>query len=230
MAGYRGHLACSTALGIAYGASAVWLFDFDWVPAAYAAIVTAASGLLPDLDSDSGVPVRALFGLASVLVPLLLLPRILGMNLPPEQSFAILIGSHVVVRYGLAAVFKRITVHRGMFHSIPAMLIAGLAVFLLYHQPEQLIRYYMAGGAMLGFLSHLVLDELFSVDLAGVKIRLKESAGSALKLMSSSWPANLATYALLLVLAFFAAMEFPGPREQWRQILQQTQILGWLGR
>ena len=39
---------------------------------------------------------------------------------------------------------------------------------------------------MVGFLSHLVLDEIYSVDFRGARIKLKSSAGSAVKFMSSS--------------------------------------------
>src|SRR5947208_12653748 len=65
MASYRGHLAFSTVLGAAYGAGAIWQFQIPWAPAALGGGLTALGGLLPDLDSDSGVPVRELFGLAA---------------------------------------------------------------------------------------------------------------------------------------------------------------------
>jgi hypothetical protein len=226
MAGYRVHLATSTALGIAYGGAAVWYLQMDWMPAALGAGVTAIGGLMPDLDSDSGVPVRALFGLASVLLPLLMLPRLLAQAQSLEMVIVFLLLTHLLIRYGLAALFKRITVHRGMFHSIPAMLIAGLIVFLLYHHPAPMVRIYMAGGAMLGFLSHLVLDELWAVDLSGVKPRLNQFAGSALKFFSPSFSATLATYALLLCLAYVAAQEFQGPRESLRRLQEQALSIG----
>jgi hypothetical protein len=77
------------------------------------------------------------------------------------------------------------------------MLISGLVTYLAYHSPNVTLRGYLAGGVMLGFLSHLVLDELCSVDLMGVTIRLNKYAGSAVKLFSPSWPATLACYLML---------------------------------
>src|SRR5262249_37326122 len=152
--------------GVAYGAAGMLKLDLPWGlklqlpwgPAFLGAGATAVGGLLPDLDSDSGVPVRELFGLAAAVVPLFLYPR-LSRDLEPEQTIVILVGIYLFIRYGLSRVFKDYTVHRGMFHSIPAMLIAGLAVFQVYHNDSDLIRWYVAGGVMLGFLSHLVLDE-----------------------------------------------------------------------
>ena len=146
---------------------------YDWGEAGLAGGLTAVGGLLPDLDSDSGVPVREMFGLAAAF------DAVSALQPPARRPVAsISITSRVIVvlavlylfiRYGLSNVFKRITVHRGMYHSIPAMLIAGLAVFLLDANPAPGSRIYLAGGVMLGFLSHLVLDELFSVDFMGVQ-------------------------------------------------------------
>jgi hypothetical protein len=196
MASYKGHLAFSTLLGTAYGGAALWKLELDWGPALLGAGVTALGGLLPDLDSDSGVPVRELFGLAAAVVPLLCYHR-LSVEFTPERTIVLLACLYLFIRYGLSSIFKQYSVHRGMFHSIPAMLIAGLAVYQLYHTQSEITRCYVAVGVMLGFLSHLVLDELYSVDFMGARIRLNKYAGSALKLWSPSLGATMICYALL---------------------------------
>jgi hypothetical protein len=209
MASYRGHLTFSTGLGLAYGGLALWQWDMDWGVALIAGGVTALGGMLPDLDSDSGVPVREMFGLSAALVPFLLYQRVLSLcDFSPERALAVLAGLYLFIRYGLSSVFKRLTVHRGMFHSLPAMLIAGLAVYLLYHSEDVRLRLLLAGGVMIGFLSHLVLDELCSVDFSGVRLHLNQFAGSAVKLRSPSWPATLATYAVLAALAYAAHVDW----------------------
>jgi hypothetical protein len=218
MASYRGHLGLSIPLGIAYAAGGAWICCIDPLAVAVAGIVTGVSGVLPDLDSDNSVPVRVLFGIASIIAPLLLVSRLLTTDLMLVELLLAMAGSHLLIRYVLSAFFKRLTVHRGMFHSIPAMFICGLTIFLFYHHPQPLVRIWVAGGAMLGFLSHLVLDEIYSVDLVGVRLRLNKAAGSAVKFFSPSWKATLGTYAVLLVLALLAALEFDRPREQWRQM------------
>src|SRR5437016_127950 len=134
MASYRGHLLFASALGVGLGGVAVVSWGYGWGRAFLGAGLTTLGGLLPDLDSDSGVPVRELFGAAATVVPLLLLQRLRGYD--GEQVLVILGAAYLGIRYGLSALFKRLTVHRGMFHSIPAMLIAGLTVFLLYHAPQ----------------------------------------------------------------------------------------------
>ncbi|MBY0528146.1 MAG: metal-dependent hydrolase [Gemmataceae bacterium] len=217
MASYRGHLMFSTALGAAYGGLAFWYGGVHWPMAIFGAGITSLSGMLPDLDSDSGVPVRTLFGAAGVLVPLFLLSRIVELGLPLVQIAALMVGIYCFIRYVCSAVFKKLTVHRGMFHSLPGMAIAGLLVFLMYHSDNLIERLFLALGTTIGFLSHLVLDELYSVDLSGVKVHLKASAGSAVKLMSPSWPATLATYAVLAGLAFLAYPQLVQSDAAWQK-------------
>jgi hypothetical protein len=206
MANFKGHITTSATLGVAYGAFGWYYWQLDWAPAVLGAGWTALGGMLPDLDSDSGIPVREMFNLAGAFVPVLLLPRLYGFQLTPDQMLVVLGGIYLVVRFGLSQVFKRITVHRGMFHSVPAMLIAGLAVFLIYHNPNIYIRGFVGLGVMIGFLSHLALDEMFAVDFTGATPKLNQFAGSALKFWSKSWPASLLTYAILLALAVPAWM------------------------
>ena len=208
MASYRGHLAFSAALGAGYGSVAAWQYNLDWGPVFLGAGLTAMGGFLPDLDSDSGVPVRELFTIAAVATPVLTFGRLNAMGFTLEQTMVVMAGMYLFIRYGVSAVFKSCTVHRGMFHSIPAMLISGLAVFLAYHGPDVDSRLFMAGGITLGFLSHLVLDEVCSVDFNGIKVELKSSAGSALKFFSDSWDANLLTYAALGGLGYLASFEY----------------------
>ena len=212
MASYQGHLTVSSILGAAYGSVGAVGLDLDWGPVFLGAGLTALGGLLPDLDSDSGVPVRELFSLLAAVVPFVVVRRLRRAGIVFETEELIVIAGlvYVLVRFGIARVFKSYTVHRGMFHSIPAMGIAGLAVFLMSQNPQPVIRYYLAVGAMLGFLSHLLLDELYSVDFMGNVVRLNKYAGSAFKFYSPSWSATATTYVLLIFLAYLASRElFP---------------------
>ncbi len=213
MAGFRTHITVSGALGVVYGGAAVNPGGFDTSAAVLAAGLTTAGGMLPDLDSDSGVPVRELFGLAAAAVPLLLVPRMVDAGLGREAVLAALLFGYVVIRYVVADVFRRLTVHRGMYHSVPAMLVSGLVVYLAYHSPDRGVRLLLAGGVMLGFLSHLVLDEVYSVDFRGLRVKLKASAGSALKFGSSSLPATAACYALLGGLLYLAYQDALAPAD-----------------
>jgi hypothetical protein len=223
MASFKGHIAFSTALGAAYGGLAAWQGPMDWGPAVLGAGLAALGGMLPDLDSQSGVPVRELSGLSAAMAPFLLFRRFQHLGFSLDQTLVLLAGVYLVMRYGVAAFFRTCTVHRGMFHSVPGMLIAGLVVFHLYHHPDLDLRLFLGTGVMLGFLSHLVLDELCSVDFSGARIKLHKSAGSALKFFSSSFLANLTTYCLLAGLVWVAGEELQQAGLTWPAFLEQ----GW---
>lgn len=217
MAGYKGHLAFAGGLGFVYGGLANRLLELDTATAILGTGLTTVGGLLPDLDSNSGVPVREMFTLAAALVPMLLMRRLLNSNLSDEEVLLYLGGIYLGIRFVLSRIFKRLVVHRGMFHSIPAMLIAGLVVYLCYHSPYLRTRLFLAVGVMIGFLSHLVLDEIYSVDFNGVKIKLKGSSGTALKLYSPSMLATGITYLLLGLLSYVAIRDYE--HESGRKIL-----------
>lgn len=208
MASYRGHLAFASALGAAYGGLGYQFGQLDWGAAVLGAALTTVGGLLPDLDSDSGVPVRELFGAAATIIPLLLFrPLEIHFGFTLEQTLASLIGVYIFVRYLASRLFKRYTVHRGMFHSIPALAIAGLGTYLAYYSSSRIIRLYLAVAVALGFFSHLVLDEIYSVDFNGLRIKLNKFAGSALKLASRSYLATGFTYLLLASLVYLTLLD-----------------------
>lgn len=207
MASYRGHLTFAGLLGSGYGSLALLEGRWDWGPALIAAGLTTLGGLLPDLDSDSGVPVRELFGVWAAVTPILLFENVKNRcQQSTEQTLVVLSAVYLFIRYLLSYLFKHFTVHRGMFHSVPALLIAGLAAYLIYPSDDVRLRLFLSGAVMLGYLSHLVLDEIYSVDFMGARLHLNKYAGSALKLFSKSWPATLGTYLLLAFLAWRALL------------------------
>lgn len=211
MAGFRTHITVSSALGIGVGAAAVQPLGFPTDTAILAAGLTAVGGMLPDLDSDSGIPIREMFGLAAVVLPLTLIPRLAHMHVTQEGILAAILFGYLAIRYLGSRVFKHFTVHRGMFHSIPGMLIAGLVIYLGYHSPDRRLRVLLGTGVVLGFLSHLVLDELYSVDLRGMKVKLNKFAGTAVKFVSPSLLATVTCYSLLGALVYLAYLDYYQP-------------------
>lgn len=180
------------------------------------------SGMLPDLDSDSGVPVREVTALTAALVPALMIPRFDQLGMDREQFVLATAIVYLAVRFGLGGLFKGYTVHRGMWHSLPAAAIAGLVTFLLVSGDELPIRLLKSIAVVLGFLSHLVLDEMSSVQVRRGRLRLKHSLGTALKLWTrhSLW-ANVSTYGKLAALF---ALVFADPYLMKQLGVQPTEI------
>lgn len=204
MAGYREHICVSGALGGAYAVSAVILFGFSAVQASIAAVLAWIAGMLPDLDSESGRPVRELSGVTAALAPLLLYQNASAIGVSGDRAMLFALIAYGAVKYGGALLLSRLTVHRGMFHSIPALLIASEITFLCYHSHDLRVRVLMAVAVGIGFLSHLVLDELYSVQWDGTRVRLKSSSGTALKFFGTEAIPNGTTLALLLLLTYMS--------------------------
>src|SRR5262249_10746056 len=123
-----------------------------------------------------------------------------------ELRLLLAAGVYLMVRFGLSFVVKRLTEHRGMFHSLPAALIAGLATFLAFNNGDPGHTLGLAGGVFLGFLSHLVLDEIYAVDFRGMKVKVNQFAGTAVKCFSKSVPATVTCWLLLLFLSYRVAV------------------------
>ena len=83
-----------------------------------------------------------------------------------------------------------------------ALLIAAEFMFLTYYSDEIRVRLLMAVGVGIGFLSHLVLDEMYSVQWDGMKVRLAKSSGSAMKFFGPEALPNGVTMGLLLCLTY----------------------------
>lgn len=207
MAGFKSHLTGSTLCGIGYGVAG-FAFGVPWPTCAVAGLACSVSGMLPDLDSASGRPAREILCLLAAVVPALMIPRFHELGLRHEQAVLAIAVSYLFIRFVVGAIFRKYTVHRGMWHSIPAAAVAGLLAFILVHGDCLEIRLYKACSVVLGFLCHLVMDEIWSVDVRHGIPRFKSSFGTALKFYTtlSLW-SNVATYGKLLALLAFVVCD-----------------------
>ena len=203
MADFKTHITASTILGIGYGTAAHFKFGVPPGHCMIAGALCSVAGMLPDLDSKTGIPQREMLCFVSVLVPMLMIFRLQELGLTAEQMVFVAGVSYVVIRFGVGELFRRFTKHRGMWHSIPAAAVAAMATYLVCFSPETGIRLFKAWAVFIGFILHLILDEVYSVDLMGR--RLKKSWGTALKFFGKNQFANISTYAKVAILAFMIA-------------------------
>jgi membrane-bound metal-dependent hydrolase YbcI (DUF457 family) len=206
MPGFKIHISASTTLGIAYGAGAAIAYDVPLPTCALAATLCSVSGMLPDLDADGGTPLHESVAFAAAAVPVMLDDRFRQWGWTHESI--ILAGAlvYLFIRFVLCHVLQHFTVHRGIFHSLPVALIFTEIAFLVCTTGDINVRYYKAGGVLLGFMSHLILDEIWSIDLR--HFRLKSSFGTALKLWSES---KIATGMAYLIVAFTTLLVLHDP-------------------
>jgi hypothetical protein len=168
-----------------------------------AAGLCAVSGMLPDLDSDSGVPLRETSMFVAAIAPILMIDRFRDLGLSHEAMALAAMLVYMAIRFVAVEFFKRYTVHRGMWHSIPAAASAGLLAYLVMPCPSESVRVYKSMAVVTGFMVHLTMDEIWSIDLRR-GFRLKSSFGTALKFFSNNSFANISAYAKLALLLFLA--------------------------
>ena len=196
MANFRAHLSVSTLLGLGYGGAALMRYDVPLPSCVLAAGLCGLSGMLPDIDSGPGRPLREITTLLAAVVPTMLYHQATGLGLSPESMILLGAALYALIRFGLAEVLKRCTVHRGMFHSLPAVAIFGELAFLALRGEGPALGGFLAGGVVLGAASHLVLDELADVTWHGRLLQGK-GFGAAIKFFGHDWLLNLLVYAVL---------------------------------
>ncbi|HAH44275.1 metal-dependent hydrolase [Gimesia sp.] len=207
MAGYKEHISVSGLLGIGYGTIASLFMGFTPTQGILAGVLTWVGGMLPDLDSETGRPIRELFSLTAAVASFVAMRCMIHKGADPDNAILMAVVTYAAVRYGGAAILSKFAVHRGMFHSIPALIITGETVFLAYFSDSYAVKFLMAGGISLGFLSHLVLDEVYSVERRGITIRLKKSSGSAIKWFGNGLFGNAVAYAILLTMTYITLVD-----------------------
>lgn len=201
MAGFKMHVTVSSCLGCGYaGAGVIYGFPLD--TSILAGALCGFSGMLPDIDSDYGTPLRETMAFTAATIPMLLLHRFQSLGLRPDEMALLGIACYLFIRFGITKMIRKYTVHRGMFHSIPAGLVFAGVAFLICGGSESLNdRYFKAGAVLAGFMSHLILDEIYSVEWKGGAWHLKKSSGTAFKLWGDDSWANFSTYGKLVIVA-----------------------------
>ncbi|ETR70216.1 MAG: hypothetical protein OMM_03400 [Candidatus Magnetoglobus multicellularis str. Araruama] len=163
------------------------------------------SGTLPDIDSDTSTALKNFFNFLGVLMAFLVLFTRMG-RLSILEMMIIWAAVFSIVRYGIFQVFTWYTIHRGLFHSIPAALAFGLTVGIICDQffhMSPMKSWISSFFVFVGYLSHLILDEIYSIEFSSA--RIKWTFGSACKLLSiDSWHYYIYLYLLVGVLFYIA--------------------------
>ena len=151
----------------------------DAILLAFAGVI---GGILPDIDLHYSHPSRIIFSLLGILMSFLWI-------FAAENDLSIILlwvaglGIYLLVRYPIWKIFNQFSVHRGSVHSIiTAVFCCFLTVLLSSHVfgRHAFISWFIGFFVFMGFILHLLLDEIYSVDFMGH--RLKRSFGTALKI------------------------------------------------
>ncbi len=202
MANFPTHIAIGTVVS---GVLATVTVAADMVAPENVVAVTLAGVLgsvLPDIDLKDSRPSRAMFAGLAVFFSFAVL-----FSLERKYSIAemliLWLGTLLFVRYIAKEIFFRFSYHRGIWHSLLAtafcaFLTAGIYSKLLGR--DEGVAWLAAGFMMIGYLTHLILDEIYSVDV--MDTRIKASFGTALKAIDPKHPGQTTAMAIATVLAF----------------------------
>ncbi|MGE4128659.1 MAG: metal-dependent hydrolase [Hyphomicrobiaceae bacterium] len=157
--------------------------------------------VLPDIDLKDSRASKMLFSGLGVFASFVVLFAF-AERYSIVELMVLWLGTLAAVRYGLHTLFHRLSVHRGVWHSILAgVFLSAVTAAVLYYVlgRHQGVAWLGAAFLFLGFVQHLVLDELYSVDV--MNKRIKASFGTALKLYDDRYRAASAAMAAAMVAA-----------------------------
>lgn len=204
MADFKSHITGSTIAGGVYAVVGLTRFDMPVETCIIAGTLCSIGGIIPDLDSDSGRPLRETTLFAAAVAPMMTVQALSQMGMSHEQLVLAALAMYAGARFIVPELFRKLTVHRGMWHSYPACACVGLLAFLIMHPQPTELRLYKSGALVAGFLVHLVMDEIWSIDTRRGRLRLKSSFGTAMKFWGSEAVPNLVVYGLMFLLAYLS--------------------------
>ncbi|MFA5986972.1 MAG: metal-dependent hydrolase [Parcubacteria group bacterium] len=210
MANFKTHVGWGVIIGVSMVVVAsVYSLISGWTPLTLIFVAILIGSLLPDMDLDEGVPFQILFGFLGVASAGYVFYDLYGGGQRDVLILALTAGATFIgVRFVIGEIFMRFTDHRGIWHSVPAVAFVGLATVRMMQycdpQGDGIMHMYSSIALSIGYLGHLVLDEVYaSVNLAGHSLLPKRSLGSALKFYSRSKVATFLVYSGIIYLLLF---------------------------
>ncbi len=182
MANFPTHIGIGALVS---GALATLTLAADVVAPENVVAVTVAGvigSVLPDIDLKESRPSKAMFsGLAAAFSFIALFLLVDKVSL--AELWLTALATFLGIRFVAHTIFHKMSYHRGIYHSIlAAAFFAFLTAAFFKHllgRPDG-VAWLAAGFMFIGYLVHLTLDEIYSVDV--MDTRIKSSFGTAMKL------------------------------------------------
>ncbi|MBF0629248.1 MAG: metal-dependent hydrolase [Magnetococcales bacterium] len=203
MAGFDIHLAVAAVFGGVGVTTLMGAGMIDPQTGLIGFVAAMIGGVMPDVDADDSIFLDLSFTLFALLGSFFVMFSQLARYSIAELIVLWLV-TFLFIKLALFELFVRFTVHRGIFHSLPAgLFFAGLTADLLirlFHQPDRVA--WLAGlFVLLGYLVHLLLDELYSLNLLSAE-GVADSFGTAFKLRAPDGWATATMYLSVLLVYY----------------------------
>ena len=202
MANFPTHIAVGTVVS---GALATVTVAADMVAPENIVAVTLAGvlgSILPDIDLEESRPAKAMFSGLAIFFSFAVLFG-LDRSYSIAEMLILWLGTLLLVRFGAKEVFFRFSYHRGVWHSLLALVFCAFVAAVVFSRllgRDDGIAWLGAAFMGVGYLTHLILDELYAVDV--MDTRVKASFGTALKLFDYRHLGHSAAMAVAVVLVF----------------------------
>lgn len=209
MAKLQSHFTLTTAVAIAYAAVGVSGLHIPLDTVLLGSVIFVIGGALPNVDEGNGPSAREFGGILAAVSPLMLFSLFPSMQRHGVSQVALIsVFTYVVCRVVIARGLQNYTVHRGVFHSLPAAVLTFEAIYLIFLGLPFLERFYLAFGGFAGFLTHLIHDAYGNLDLVGRAMGKGERKPRVLKLGGNTWGSTVAVYSCVFFLAWFIVRDF----------------------
>ena len=123
MANFKTHRNGAVMAGVLTSVAAYSLGMTDIIQSVFVCAVGYFGGLAPDLDHDASIPLKSVFKIISIGAPVILIHKHPEMHSTVLQIIVSYILLSTTMFYPIRWIFNKLTTHRGIFHSIPAILI-----------------------------------------------------------------------------------------------------------
>ncbi len=163
-------------------------------------------GILPDIDLQYSHPSRIIFSMLGMIFAFLWVLSAEN-TLSVSELWAVGAIIYCGIRYGLWRIFNLYTKHRGAIHSVAAAALSMLATTVIsfhVYGKNDFTSWLIGFVVFIGFIIHLLLDELYSVDF--MNRRIKRSFGTALKLVDTRY-----AYTSSLIIVMCIGLYFVSP-------------------
>ena len=224
MANFATHISVAAVGAGLFATATLKLGQVSEPEAVVLTLLGTLGGILPDIDLKYSYPSRiifSVFGMMAAFASVFALQE--RFSIVELWMTATLV--FLAVRYPCWALFHRYAEHRGAIHSVAMAILVWFATtsvaFHAFARPAGMawLSGSFAGG---GFLLHLLLDELYSVDF--MNNTLKRSFGSAMKLIDSG--AWLASAVIVLLAGLFWLTTPPADALLWFSTAEFSDAIG----
>jgi len=181
-------------------------------------------GVLPDIDLENSKPIQITSSILSIFIPLLAI-LILLESLSISKMLLIWFVSAMLLHFIIFKILLNMTIHRGIIHSIPMGIFIGYSTsIILQHFLHYEHLFSLLCGIFLfcGFLIHLILDEIISLNAFGMSF--KKSLGTALKFHDKE---NLLGSVLLYIFIIILFILYPINIDDIRSIFQSMKNINF---